>query len=190
MSRPAERCSRAGRRLAGWNQKVVCEREASAQPSTFGVEIEGQFWLLNEESQPTPRIPSVQTGERWPEECSHGQACPRSITRAALVHRPSGKSSTTAGTISSPATKSTTDAPWDRCAPMPSPPSAPFSGVAISPPASPAFTRLETGGRRLEGAHSWEVRLSVLTSSLRPKASSLPPQAGDLRREAIEAPHA
>jgi hypothetical protein len=73
---------------------------------------------------------------------------------------------------------------------MPSPPSAPFSGAAFSPPASPTFTRLETGGRRLEGAHSWEVRPSVFTSSLRPKASSLPPQAGDLRREAIEAPHA
>jgi len=77
------------------------------------------------------------SGPRWPEECSHEHPlCPRFTARAARAPRPSGKSSTTPGTISSPATKSTTAAPWDRCAPMPSPPSAPSFGAAISPRAS------------------------------------------------------
>ncbi len=107
------------------------------------------------------------SGPHWPEECSHEHPlCPRFTARAARAPRPSGRSSITPGIISSPATRSTTAAPWDHCARMPSPPSAPFSGAAISPQASPAFTRLETGGRRLEGAHSWEIRPSVFTSSL------------------------
>ena len=35
------------------HQKSVCERETSAQPSTLGAEIEGQFRVINEESAPS-----------------------------------------------------------------------------------------------------------------------------------------
>ena len=35
------------------HQKAVRERETSAKPSTLGAEIEGQFRLINEQSDPS-----------------------------------------------------------------------------------------------------------------------------------------
>ena len=37
------------------HSKAVCEREASAHPSTLGAEIDGQIRLINEKSDPSEK---------------------------------------------------------------------------------------------------------------------------------------
>gem|GEM_PF-1256792 len=64
--------------------------------------------------------------------------CPPFTNPAAPALRPSGKSSTTAGTPSSPTTKNFTANSSARSIPPPSPPSNPSSAAATSHPASPA----------------------------------------------------
>ena len=107
------------------------------------------FLLTQKFTQPDfPQTRTITPDLASHEKCSYEHSlCPPFTNPAAPALRPSGKSSTTAGTNSSPSTKNYTANPSARSTPPPSPPSNPFSAAATSPPASPAR---QAGGCRLE----------------------------------------